>query len=139
MRRLGTPPDAESAGDEAPRGERLAGGRHDSGLEAGITAGLDDEAFRGGHDPVVVGELRQRDGPIASGERMRGRKPDQEGVLEELDPLRVVELATFSGRVLSRTMDLAQSASHPFAGALGPTGPATVGVASRLRQRKTDT
>ena len=38
------PADAESAGDEAARGERFAGRRDDVGLEADVAAGLDEEA-----------------------------------------------------------------------------------------------
>jgi hypothetical protein len=53
------PSNAESASDEATCGEWVACGRHDPGIEAGIAAGLNEEALFGRHDPIVFGELRQ--------------------------------------------------------------------------------
>ena len=51
------PADADSAQDQTASGEWLGCGRHDAGVEAGVAAGLHEEAVFGREDPVVFGEL----------------------------------------------------------------------------------
>jgi hypothetical protein len=94
----GNPADPEAAGDHAVGGDAVRGGRDRSGLEARLAAGLRQEPFDGRQDPILLGELRQlqRSGP--GSQSVVGRKADQEGVAEEVDPLGALDLTSLDRR-----------------------------------------
>src|SRR5207247_1204452 len=108
----GHPSDPESASDGATCGERVARGRHDAGFEADVAAGLDEEALRGRHDPVVVGELRQRNRARRAGEPMAWWQSHGEGLLEQIDSLSARELAALCGGVLVAEGDIEPAAEQ---------------------------
>ena len=85
------------------------------GSKPAVAAGLSEEAVDGRHDPVVVGEFRQRDRALRSREPMLRGHPHQEAVLEQVDPLGALELAALEGGVLVPECDVELAAQEaPF-------------------------